>query len=45
MNNNLARTIIDLGEYYDKNKEMRQFKAKEYGINKIPTTEEYVGFY
>lgn len=44
MNNNLARTIIDLGEYYDKNKEMRQFKAKEYGISKIPTTEEYVGF-
>ncbi len=44
MNNNLARTIIDLGEYYDKNKEMRQFKAKEYGINRIPTTEEYVGF-
>lgn len=44
MNNNLARTIIDLGEYYDKNKEMREIRAKEYGISKIPTTEEYVGF-
>lgn len=44
MNNNLARTIIDLGEYYDKNKEMREIKAKEYGISKVPTTEEYVGF-
>lgn len=44
MNNNFARTIIDLGEYYDKNKEMREIRAKEYGISKIPTTEEYVGF-
>jgi hypothetical protein len=44
MNNNLVRTIIDLGEYYDKNKEMREIKAKEYGISKVPTTEEYVGF-
>lgn len=44
MNNNFARTIIDLGEYYDKNKEMREIKAKEYGISKVPTTEEYVGF-
>lgn len=44
MNNNLVRTIIDLGEYYDKNKEMRKIKAKEYGISKVPTTEEYVGF-
>lgn len=44
MNNNLVRTIIDLGEYYDKNKEMREIKAKEYGISKVPTTEEYVEF-
>ena len=44
MNNNLVRTIIDLGEYYDKNKEMREIRAKEYGISKVPTTEEYVGF-
>lgn len=44
MNNNLVRTIIDLGEYYEKNKEMREIKAKEYGISKVPTTEEYVGF-
>lgn len=44
MNNNLVRTIIDLGEYYDKNKEMREIRAKEYGIGKVPTTEEYVGF-
>lgn len=44
MNNNFARTIIDLGEYYDKNKEMREIKAKEYGISKVPTTEEYVEF-